>query len=94
LSYALRCDDEHTLLALAVAGHGVVALNRVHAAEALKSGELVEVLPGRLQQQDSSIYLHCDASRFALPEVERCFKAIQQALVKLSQADYRAKAPV
>lgn len=76
----LRCDDDATLLALAKAGQGVVALNSVQAAEALASGELLEVLPGQLAETDRNIYLHCDSKRYAMEGVESCYKAIQQSI--------------
>lgn len=76
----LLCDDDATLLSLAQAGQGVVALNSVHAASALASGELIEVLPGQLREADSNIYLHCDSLRYAMDGVEDCYKAIQQTL--------------
>ena len=82
----LLCDDDATLLSLALAGHGVVALNSVHAASALASGELIEVLPGQLREADSNIYLHCDSLRYAMDGVEDCYKAIQQTLSAQSTA--------
>lgn len=74
------CDDDLTLLALAKAGRGVVALNSVHANDALASGELLEVLPGQLLEADRNIYLHCDSKRYAMDGVESCYKAIQQSI--------------
>lgn len=82
----LLCDDDATLLSLAQAGQGVVALNSVHAASALASGELIEVLPGQLREADSNIYLHCDSLRYAMDGVEDCYKAIQQTLPVQSTA--------
>jgi|GEM_PF-2805034 len=76
----LRCADESTLLAMAKAGQGVVALNSVHASDALTKGELIEVLPNQLIQDDQNIYLHCDSKRFAMDGVENCYKAIQQSI--------------
>ena len=87
----LLCDDEATLLSLARAGQGVVALNSVHAASALTSGELIEVLPGQLLEADCDIYLHCDSLRYAMDGVEDCYKAIQQAVpTQSASTDNRA----
>lgn len=82
----LLCDDDATLLSLAQAGQGVVALNSVHAGSALASGGLIEVLPGQLREADSNIYLHCDSLRYAMDGVEDCYKAIQQTLTAQNTA--------
>lgn len=76
----LVCDDDHALLALAKAGQGVVALNSAHAAQALADGELIEVLPGQLDEVERNIYLHCDSLRYAMEGVEACYTAIQQTV--------------
>lgn len=81
----LICGDDATLLEIAKSGQGVVALNSLHAADALASGELIEVLAGQLIEADRNIYLHCDAKRYAMTGVEDCYKAIQQSLASQKQ---------
>ncbi len=76
----LLCDDDATLMSLARAGQGIVALNSVHAAKALRAGELIEILPGLLHESDRNIYLHSDSNRYAMNGVESCYKAIQKSM--------------
>lgn len=66
----LSLNDCHAMRECAILGMGIVMLHNYIVTDAIKKGELIEVL-GEFQEQEKSVYLYYQSSRYVQPKIRR-----------------------